>query len=661
MYKSKRWAAAVFAVLLLMLVMILPDTYVSAAKDRFETEINTELDASGRNYVVSLDIMNKGKDFTGYARVLVKTDTSNSIGYDVDISIPSATEKTYSVTIPVNNTNANETVEVEIYDKKDRKEYEEKFRKALGAMSHTIKVGVLSDNLENISFLDISGNTVMINGYDYFIGVEEMSADTFSEKLKSCSALIINDYDTSALSEDDLKNLKNWVASGGALLVGTGENYNKTMAGKLDIYDDLGKIEVIESAFYTENSNDEILVPMAFATSQEYDSTYNYVNEIAYYKNVGSGTFTFIMIDLEDLYNINDGSGVQVTDDMIAIYTAAFSNISKYNNHGGTNYISDYVLSNIEAYMEKPAKTGGGFLVFLIVVYVALVGPVIYLILKAMNQREKMWIVIPAVSLLFVIFIVLISLGVRVKGLTLKSVRVQDLSSGEANTYVFGYHPSPETWSVKATGDFESATISTDYNYSSSQKQQASIKNEADGIKLAYTPDSTFDMTCFSLLSYPGVQSSFEIDYDYDEQGYDYDEEQDLDYDYDDYYGTSSGIQIKGTVKNNTGMDFDYVLIFDDSHSTLVEDVQKDEVIDIDMSNFANTSYYSGYNDFLSKYANTPYKQKKYDDASEIAALSLAYNSIYSTTTGVRVVGVRKTEGVTNENEASWNCYYDYK
>ena len=79
------------------------------------------------------------------------------------------------------------------------------------------------------------------------------------------------------------------------------------------------------------------------------------------------------------------------------------------------------------------------------------------------------------------------------------------------------------------------------------------------------------------------------------------------------------------------------------------------------MSNFANTSYYSGYNDFLSKYANTPYKQKKYDDASEIAALSLAYNSIYSTTTGVRVVGVRKTEGVTNENEASWNCYYDYK
>ena len=81
----------------------------------------------------------------------------------------------------------------------------------------------------------------------------------------------------------------------------------------------------------------------------------------------------------------------------LGIYLAVFAGISIYD------------LKNMMSYMEKPANTSAPVLIIILIVYIVLVGPAIYLILKAMKKQEIIWYVIPCISLLFVGFVFILS------------------------------------------------------------------------------------------------------------------------------------------------------------------------------------------------------------------------------------------------------------
>ncbi|MCR5213248.1 MAG: hypothetical protein K6E10_02455 [Eubacterium sp.] len=662
MYKTKRWAAILLAMFLAIALVMMPDLRVSADQDIFDIDVESELDTTGLYYLVSLNIKNNSSDFTGCARVIIETSSSSSnISYDVDISLPANGEKTYSVTIPVENTGASQIVEVEILNTKDKSVYKEKFRNALSIYMSTIKLGLLADNSDELDFLDLGGGSVNVNGQDYKVVTSNLDgsdlADT--ENLSGFDIIVINDFDTSSLSEEAVNNLKNWVKSGGNLILGTGENYKKVMAqdwginvleGDISLYTDYNMID----------TETETEVSMAQVNADDFYMDFNYCSQYSYYKVDSSGTYTLYLIDLGDLYDAQGGYGDFVKNEMSTVYSQVLSSSSKFSYSGSNNNLEIYNISDIEAYMEKPAQTGGGLMVFLIIIYVVLVGPIIYLILKAMKKQEIIWLAIPGLSLLFVVFIILISLGVRVKGLTVKSVTVQNLDSGLADTYIMGYSPNPKSWSLEMDSSYESATLYTDYDYSDNDKLWGSVKKD-DHLNVTYNPNGTFELACIDVKSNPGTQPGFDINYTFD-----FDDTDEYDQDDDEYddYTSYNGTNVVGTVENNTGMDFDFVLIFDDTGMMLEEDVQNGEEINIDFNSSGysyNGGYYSSYDNILDFYARKYYDKKDYEESGAIASLAMAYYTMSSNTTGIRVIGVKKASGITNENEQSWVCYYNCK
>jgi hypothetical protein len=313
--------------------------------------------------------------------------------------------------------------------------------------------------------------------------------------------------------------------------------------------------------------------------------------------------------------------------------------------------MNSYSIEEYQGYMEKPVSSGALFLTLIMVLYVALVGPVVYLVLKALKMREKIWLAIPALSLIFVFFIFLISLGVRVRGVSLKSVSAVNVVNNKRSNFYLGYAPDPEEWSILTNSEHDYGDFVTAYSYS--EDVDASIRKSGNGEKVTFYPNSSFDTQCAVLYNREEYNADF--DWDLNLPGSTYDEDAD-DYDYDplDYIHS-------GTVVNNTGVDFDYILMISPGGCQLEENVKDGDkiIINLDSSSSSGYGYYSNNkNDLINKYVVPLYKNNDYKKSGAIASMLMTIESEDGFSRDFVIVGVRENKSMTNENENSWECFY---
>jgi len=123
----------------------------------------------------------------------------------------------------------------------------------------------------------------------------------------------------------------------------------------------------------------------------------------------------------------------------------------------------------------------------------------------------------------------------------------------------------------------------------------------------------------------------------------------------------SSGYSvISGTVTNDTGFDFDRVLVVCDGEYVVIDDVEDGEEVEIDERS-EDFGMGSGYNLYsrLSGDARSAFYDKKYDECREIAALATAAVDLNGHT--AFVIGVTKSKGsivTSGEKKDVYACYY---
>ena len=604
-------------------------------KREFYIDLATAASTNGEYFTVSIEVENPGSDFTGTLRLGVDY-SGYSVGYDVDISIPKGSTKTYNVNVPKSAAFAQGVVRVTVFDKYDKKVYAEKFRSIFSSQNGLLNVGLLADDPDSLTFLDNGGKKIEVNGEKNTVKLNTLDSSNVQSELNTLRILVINDYDTSTLSEETIASIRDWVKNGGILLLGTGENAERVFSGFDDFDSNFIGLDVIETLEYSFVENKDSETYQAAIFDENYD--YSYMTPYSHVKYVDRG---FIIVSDADLADFAENEDVG-SEEVENIYIGALS-MNTSSSTASYSSLTSYTVENIQGYMEKPAKTGAGILVFLIVIYVALVGPIIYLILKAMNKREKIWIAIPVLSVIFVVFIFLISLGVRVKGINLKTVTAVNVDSNTEKTFLFGYAPDPNEWSIETKEPFEYGDMVNTYSYNSDSGVDAAMKNKGDSTKLTFYPSQAFDTNCFMV--YSQKKSSGDFILDLEEETYD-------------SYSGNSGIE-DGVVTNDTGVDFDYVMIITRSGSQLEEDVKDGEDVRLDLNKQLYASTY-GSTMMLSDYAEKYYDKKNYDASGAVAAMTMVISDvdINSNNNEFIVVGVRKQKSLTNENEASWECYY---
>lgn len=282
-----------------------------------------------------------------------------------------------------------------------------------------------------------------------------------SAALNSFDCLILNDTDTSRLTPGQAQALLLWVQRGGRLVIGGGAGAGQTFAGLPDALLPLSLSGVTDletlSALAGLASGAPIRVPGPFAVAGGQPTGAAILVEqdghsLVLEKTVGKGHVDFIALDLSAA-PFDAWSGTTAFWQALITPGAAYEGLPP--DMSPRQMVSNAVnnaLYNLPS-LDLPSAR---WLTILLGVYIVLVGPVNYFILRWRNKRHLAWITIPAITLIF--SGVSFGLGYAMRGTDLiinkvAIARAQPDSPAQVYSYIGLFSPANQTYEIEVQGD----------------------------------------------------------------------------------------------------------------------------------------------------------------------------------------------------------------
>lgn len=412
----------------------------------------------GRYMNVTAEITNHGENFNGFFRVIVPSssyDDNSNIMYEKPAVIASGETKQISLPVEVLG-NASSQPTALLLDEKEKVILEKSSRITLYSDSSVLYIGALTDDFNSLNYFNQTGKTKLF----------QLSADTFPDQAQGLDCLdiiVINDYNTSQLNEAQYTALKQWVKKGGSLVLGTGSTYQKTLEVFKDDFftGEIGKLTKVSTTFGLSKEDVELLkrekileeeaklqqkeeleqtneerikegiepieddILLFEPTSEEAlnDISLNMVTKDALSitpsdstillreENVplvlltqkGSGNIQVMTIDIGLTYDNWYSIGTRIYE----LVQTNLSSSKKQQIEKELDQGSYYGYSVIDTLNYNDAKELPKVSLFTVIIgiYLLVVGPFLYLILKKIDKRHLTWMIVPACSVLFALIL----------------------------------------------------------------------------------------------------------------------------------------------------------------------------------------------------------------------------------------------------------------
>ncbi len=596
-YKIK--TLKIFSVFMVVFLLLANISVESFAKDKeddtFTIEVEYGLDGITKTNVdmpINISITNNGKDFVGVVRVIIPDsyDENNNVAYDKDITIAAGTTKDISMYVRGNSYLT--SFYVQMIDDKDQALYSEKVLCNFYENGDYAVMGILSDDYTALNYFD---GVSFERGYFYgklkIVELSEKNMPSTSGSLAVCNYILIDNYNTSKLSDEQIEAIKQWVSNGGVLIFGTGANYNKVFE-KFDdefIGGNIGGLhkEDISVAYGYEDGVIADLLEIEVNNSDDLAVEFDAYPLEFHEKIVGKGSvvvtnFDFALEPFTSWKNRKDmvSSSIEMmgtsTTTSILQDGGAVANKLTYSTKEYINVIPD---------IKKPSVI---LYALLFLLYVVFIGPIMYIILKAKNKREYMWIAIPISSVVCTLVIFATSIIYRVWQPYASSVTFVEFGENVVGERIYGSIQSPYTkaYSVKFNEDYmgyrPQDTDSSYYYYYAedvkvTDKYDYVIHENSDGIDLEFSKKKAFTTRYFSVdKKIENSSQDIVIDFEYD---------------YSNFWGT---------VQNNTEYDMkNVVVVFNDKYA-IIGDLAAGEFVTITADDLEGYGYaYSIYTGFV--------------------------------------------------------------
>lgn len=542
-------------------------------------------------YVMQVTVGNSGADFTGTVQVIFAGFDSGNCAYQTQITLPSQGKKQF--TINITDTAADTTrggaCALNFLDEKGEILQSIELGNVL---EHTItetSAGVLSDDFAGLSFMEADGETINIQNRQFPMKLMELNEENLREHLDELYYLIIDRFDVSSLGDENIEAIQDWVKDGGWLMIGTGEYADKTLSGFDKDFLDVGVLEIsvpgeenIASAqaepfgySFTMYTNDGVDFTNMAIAELDYGSFFESSDHPAICGSIGNGgaeVYFFSFSDAE-LQKLNGYTVASMYED--------FQNFGyKYDEYSEWEYSRERALSFIDKINTNVNFT---WLKVMILVYVVLVGPVLYLILRRCKKCEWYWIGVPVLGVLFIAGVYFLGQGARVKETKVYSVTAQRADGDRKDTYFMAYQAGTKPWEVRLHTDYGLAGPGSGgggYSYGSYIRDVDdyfyTVSDDGDGLLAGIKPEENFDSGMFYAEG--STKSRGEIsceDLKYDRKG-----------------------TIAGKITNGTDCDMSYMAVWYQDDIMVFSDVKAGETIDLkrDKQNgkcvFDNTFYY---------------------------------------------------------------------
>lgn len=614
---KKKFAKGMFFLCLLSLLCMVGRPVIDAKPaNPFSGEVSL-LKEEEDSCVLEVKVANQGEDFEGVVRLLFTgNDSDSNCAYDMQMTLPSAGEKQYTITVPKSNIIQTRGKGILAFmDQKEKVLQTVPFKDLFQGKTSGFQVGVLSDHFDRVTYMDLGGETYYLRNSEKPISLVEIKPEELETQLDGLYYLIIDQFDLSTLEQKKIEAIESWVDNGGALILGTGEYADKIL-GSFDsgfVELTLGKVskpgEDNKAALAMTNMDSYYLFKESgidfakVAVAELDDPGFRYYETDCFPGWIcsrGNGCVTVLSFSLGE-----DELQKASADACRTIYDETSSNASGmmgYSSWEDWGYLGRNAFGVIDHQNTSVDFTWPDIM---IVLYVILVGPILYLILRKCKKSEWYWLGVPVLAFVFIGAIFLYGQSMKVHDTRVYSVSVQcadGKDQGTLDTYYCAYHSGVKEWSLKLADCYTYGGAGLcGYGMSTGQS----------------TPDDYHYRFCYGEDMTMGMkpESNFETGYLYAS-------------------GTaqnSGQITVKdviltnqtnsGSIENQTEYDFPYMFLMSDNYFMAIKDVKAGERVNLAQAKKQNRIVYEGeaqymddvYYNILDVYGNLQTNEEQYD------------------------------------------------
>jgi hypothetical protein len=345
---------------------------------------------------VTVDITNSGPDMAGSLEVQAASNGQNgppsgNAVYQMPLSLAAGATKHFRTYVVEDYQGVTITARVvqggRIVASKD----------AASGNTSTALVGVVSDQptaLDNFAAVHPGGVVA---------GVAHLRPDEISNSalvLRAFDLLVIDDYATDTLTQGQRTAIADFVQGGGSLLLGTGSSWHKTLAG---LPSSLLPMQVTGTATLTSSSAIDGFTGAEVATGTV-SGGHAWLSEgdtpLLVERGVGSGMVTMATFDWNQQPVLGAAGTQSLLRQVLARSVYGSATGQSYGAMGGGSIGQRgsgvmQALGNLPA-LDLPSLQLTGVLVLL---YVLLVGPVNFFVLRAMHRQALAWISVPLIAI----------------------------------------------------------------------------------------------------------------------------------------------------------------------------------------------------------------------------------------------------------------------
>lgn len=359
------------------------------------------------------EVENKGKDINGLIAVQV-TGSSAKSTYATEVSLPSGARKRVPLYILPNNFSRELEVQFSAHTQgtQERDNVLVKAKITVRPQANlTYMVGLVAPERGGLALL----NGISLPGQERPKVIVDVGLEDIPERmegLRSFNLLVFNDSDTSRLTPAQAEALAGWVRQGGQLVIGGGTGAALTLAG---LPSDLPPVSLNGQAELQAEALGglvEFANPQGSAIRTSGTFVYAKVTPAAQVRILAGSTALPLVIESSygsgrvDFVSLNLSSApFSSWPDTIRFWNQLLAPLGEYpeglppdvslSQMRGMNMISN--IANIPA-LDLPSIQ---WLSLLLGIYILLVGPANYLVLRKLRRLQLAWVTIPALTLLF--------------------------------------------------------------------------------------------------------------------------------------------------------------------------------------------------------------------------------------------------------------------
>lgn len=575
----------------------------------------------GRYLNVHSDIYNPTMDFEGYLEVVVPKKEKNA-SYQKAIRLDS--DEIFEVDIAVPLSDDTGLLQVKLINEEGKTILNETYHIKIGNYNKETYIGVLSEEYEQLEYLEKPGTKV------FHLDYKHMTEDYYG--LDMLDVIVINQFNTSVLSDGQINAVKKWVMHGGTLVVGTGEEYKKVISGldNLGIIVDSDTTQKVSMDFGLNKEVLEEYKSRIYSYFEERRSVQNDVknrnemlatkgvspiiieeinpdiikNEIINFlsidkvsKNIADVSISKgekILINKENAYGERKqlGSGnillfqydlglnKEQTSISLSILYSILENLSSTKkiqlaneyygsnvNYGITSGLNYADTKNVPKVMEYA---------IILIVYILLIGPISYHLLKKFDKRSHTWLVIPCLAIVFTLIVFVVGGKTRISKpfagyLELKTYQEDNTVLDEVYFAITTPHNQEYDVEIDSKYTVKDLTNSS-LNYYMENLSPKKIRNTIKFVTLITYEE---DMTKIKIKNNPAFSPVY---YQYSDR---YNEKSQLEYDI--HY---TGNDLNGTISNNFSEDISNAILVSDGLIVDLGVLESKETVNIEESEY---------------------------------------------------------------------------